>query len=54
MITIYEETRYVWVCPTCKKWNYMYGDSKYKDNIICKHCMELFTEFKGECDESTL
>jgi len=48
MIMIYKETRYIWVCPTCGYWNYFYGDPKHKDNIICKHCMELFTEFEGE------
>ena len=48
MITIYKETRYAWNCPTCGYWNYMYGDPKHKDKIICKHCSELFTEFEGE------
>ena len=45
---IYKETRYVWICPTCNKWNYMFGDFQYKNKIICKHCSELFTEFEGD------
>ena len=51
MITIYEEIRYVWICPECGKWNYVYGNPKHKDKIMCQKCGVAFTEFKSETDE---
>ena len=50
MIIIYKETRYAWNCPTCKKWNYMFGNFQHKDNIICKHCSERFTDIADVYD----
>ena len=51
MITVYEETQYLWVCPNCLKINNMFGHFKHRDSLMCKFCGVEFTDFKGEIDE---
>jgi len=50
MITVYEETQYLWVCPNCLKTNNMFGHFKNKDSLMCQFCGVEFTNFKGEID----
>ena len=51
MINIIKETRYAWFCDLCGNWNFICGDPKYKDKIMCKKCGVAFTEFEKEVDD---